>query len=248
MSGVDAIIERKVSKAIHTFGMISPGDRVLVAVSGGKDSTTLARFLERRRRGNFDHFEMAALHLHHEYCPCDRHPEIWELIEASGIELHRIDYSIEGRLKNGRRMNCYWCTTQRRTELLRFAESNGFTKIALGHHEDDIIETFFMNMVYQGELSTMLPVMRYDRYPQAVIRPLALVKESEIVEYAREIGIARIACSCGFSSRSKRDEVREHIERMCHGRPYLKDNILKSMSAPNLRYLMVDDRAPKYGL
>lgn len=247
MADILTRVSRKTAKAILTFGMIEPEDRVLLALSGGKDSTTLAYHLARKQPSFPVPFEVEALHLHTEECTCGRHPEIWDLVRSWGITLHTHEYSIHKRLKPGRRMNCYWCATQRRTELLRFAEAHGFSRIALGHHQDDIIETFFMNMIFKGELSTMLPVMSYDRYPQVVIRPLALVKEEEIIECAEELGIARISCACGHDTRSKRRDVRRHIEEICRGRPYVKDNILRSMANPLLRYLLVDERAPREG-
>ena len=245
---IETRLSKKIAKAILTFGMIEPGDKILMAASGGKDSTSLLYHLALKRDTFAIPFDVEAIHMHTEYCTCKEHPELWEFVRSWGIGLHIVEYSIEDRLQPGRKMNCYWCATQRRTELLRFANEHGFSKIVLGHHQDDILETFFMNMIYKGELSTMLPVMSYDKYPQQIIRPLALVKEAEIIEFAEYLGIARISCSCNFDTRSKRRDVRRHIEQMCYDKPYLKDNILRSMANPMLRYLMVDERAPKDGL
>ena len=109
-------------------------------------------------------------------------------------------------------MNCHWCSTQRRTELLRFADEHGFQRIALGHHMDDILETFLMNITRKGEISTMLPCLRYDRYPQWVIRPLAWVTEAETDAYAREIGYEAVRCRCGYDELSHRKVIRKALE------------------------------------
>lgn len=246
--GIEKRISQRIAKALMTFQMISSGDRILVGASGGKDSTSLVYHLALKRRTFPTPFELAALHIHTEYCTCNEHPEIWDLVRSWDVELHRVKFSIADRLKSGKRMNCYWCATQRRTELMNFSRAHGYDKIALGHHQDDILETFFMNMVYKGELSTMLPVMDYDRYPQTIIRPLALVKEQQLVEFAGELGIARISCSCTHDSRSTRRTVRRHIESLCSRNPGLKDNMFRAAANPNLRYLMVGDNAPKNGL
>ena len=96
-------------------------------------------------------------------------------------------------------------------ELMKHADRYGYTKIALGHHLDDIIETFFMNMSYKAELSTMLPVLHYDDYPHTVIRPLSLVKAREITAFANEIGIGSPTCACPYDRTSKRRKMRKAI-------------------------------------
>jgi hypothetical protein len=83
-------------------------------------------------------------------------------------------------------MNCYWCSTQRRTELIRYAMERGFNKIALGHHLDDAVETLLMNMLYKGEIGGMLPLLRYRKYPLSIIRPLVLCEERQLVEYGKK--------------------------------------------------------------
>ena len=246
MSEIAATLSRKTAKALLTFRMIEAGDRVLVGASGGKDSTSLVYHLALKRQTFTTPFDIEALHIHTEYCRCD--DELWSTMQSWGVAVHRREVSIQRRLKEGKTMNCYWCATQRRTEMLKFAEKHEFKKIALGHHMDDIIETFFMNMLYKGELSTMLPVMSYDKYEQDIIRPFSLVKEAEIIEFASWLGIRRVSCSCNHDSRSKRREARGYIERIAAGRSFIKENIFKSMSEPILRYLMVEERSPRDGL
>ncbi|MBI9099136.1 MAG: tRNA 2-thiocytidine biosynthesis protein TtcA, partial [Spirochaetaceae bacterium] len=145
------------------------------------------------------------------------------------------------RLKQGRKMNCYWCSSQRRMELMKFADENGFNKIALGHHMDDILETFFMNMSYKGELSTMLPVLNYDNYNQTVIRPLALVKEKEIIAFADKKEIRNLTCTCPYGRKSKRKDMREVIDYMAQEDESIRDNLYRALSNPVPRYMFNHD-------
>ena len=181
MKGIIHTVSRRIDKAIFGYGLIRPGDRVLVGLSGGKDSVTLAHQLAMKARGFSIPFQAAAVHIRTEYADLEGLERLKELADSVGMPFEQITISVTGRLKPGRKMNCYRCSTQRRTELLRYAEANGFSRIALGHHMDDILETFLMNLTHRGEISTMLPVLRYDNYPQWIIRPLAWVTEQETV-------------------------------------------------------------------
>jgi len=108
-------------------------------------------------------------------------------------------------------MNCYWCSTQRRTELLRYAMEKGFNKIALGHHLDDIVETFFMNLTAKGKIETMPVKLVYRKYPVALIRPLALLEERQVIAAADSLGLLKAACTCPYGLNSGRRVMREKI-------------------------------------
>jgi tRNA 2-thiocytidine biosynthesis protein TtcA len=212
MSTLTRHVSRKIDKSIFGYGMIRPGDKVLIGISGGKDSATLLHQLGMRQRGFSIPFTVAALHVRTEYAEIAALDRLRDLCESVGVRLNEKEISVTGRLKEGRRMNCHWCSTQRRTELLRFADEHGFGRIALGHHMDDILETFLMNITRKGEISTMLPCLRYDRYPQWIIRPLAWVTEAETDAYAREIGYEAVRCRCGFDEMSHRKVIRKALE------------------------------------
>jgi tRNA 2-thiocytidine biosynthesis protein TtcA len=124
-------------------------------------------------------------------------------------------------------MNCYWCSTQRRTELLKYAVAYRFNKIALGHHLDDIIETFFMNMLSKGELSTIQMKLDYRKYPVSLIRPLGYAEESQIIACALEKDILKAACTCPYGIASKRRDVRKKIADFTGGSNAVKRRILK---------------------
>jgi tRNA 2-thiocytidine biosynthesis protein TtcA len=211
---IGRLVSRKIDKAIFAYGMIKAGDRVLIGISGGKDSVTLAHQLGLKARTFSIPFHLQAVHVRTEYADMDGLERLRKLAESIELPFEQIAVSVVGRLKTGRRMNCYWCSTQRRTELLRYAEAHGFNKIALGHHMEDILETFLMNLTHNGELSTMLPVLKYERYPQWIIRPLAWVSEEETEAYARSIGYETVRCHCGFDSASRRTVTRRILDQI----------------------------------
>lgn len=244
MAGVknsETKLAKLVEVALRRYDMIQEGDRVLVAVSGGKDSTSLAYDLAMKRRWWPVHFELLALHIESDFSVCEH---VEGLMRGWDIPYEKIDVPVVGRLKPGRDMNCYWCSTQRRTELIRYAQAKGFNKIALGHHLDDIVETLMMNMLYKGEISGMMPVLKYDKYPISIIRPLALCEEREIIAFAEEKGFRSVTCSCGYGNDSKRRIVREKIRELTGGSSELKHNLYNSMSKVNLGYLPIE-RLPR---
>ena len=237
VKNAETTIAKLTEIALRRYEMIEEGDRILVAVSGGKDSTTLAYDLAIKRLWWPAHYELRAIHISTDFCSCCKKSALFSLLEGWGIESVSVDVPVIGRLKPGRSMNCYWCSTQRRTELIRYAMANGFNKIALGHHLDDIVETLLMNMLYKGETSTMPPLLRYDKYPIAVIRPLALCEERQVIEFAEEKGFRSAACTCPYGVESKRREVRKRIVALTGGSSELKRNLFASMSKVKVNYL-----------
>ena len=143
-----------IDKAIFEYQMIEEGDRILIGASGGKDSTALVEYFARRKRQGREKFDFTALHVSTEIAP-PFDPGLRQLFASWGVEPVVIPVGVLERLKPGRSMNCWWCSTQRRTELNEYAMANGYNKIALGHHLDDILETLLMNALGKGELSTM---------------------------------------------------------------------------------------------
>jgi tRNA 2-thiocytidine biosynthesis protein TtcA len=211
------IVQKLVIKAVFDFSLIEEGDRVLIAASGGKDSTVMAMTLSAIRPALKRNYELFALHISSDFCACCKKGILRERLAGWGIAFADLAVPVIGRLKPGRSMNCYWCSTQRRTELLRYALANGFNKIALGHHADDILETYMMNWCGQGKTATMPPLLRYDKYPAALIRPLALVEEDQVRAAAAEHDILRAACTCPYGQNSKRREYRERLRVFIHG-------------------------------
>ncbi|MDR2517307.1 MAG: tRNA 2-thiocytidine biosynthesis TtcA family protein [Spirochaetaceae bacterium] len=229
---------RKLSaRMILERGLIADGDRILIAVSGGKDSTVMAWTLAALRRSLKLNYSLAALHISSDFCSCCKKPALRLRLAAWDIPFTDIFVPITERLKPGEKMNCYWCSTQRRTELLKYAVENGFNKIALGHHLDDIIETFFMNMTAKGELSAMPVLLKYRKYPVSLIRPLGYVEERQIIACAAEQDILRAACTCPYGANSRRLEIRKRLAEFTGGDRAVKRRILKSLCGKTFDFL-----------
>ena len=134
-------------------------------------------------------------------------------------------------------MNCWWCSTQRRTELLNYAIEHKFNKIALGHHLDDILETLLMNMLERGELSTMPPKLSYKNYPVTILRPLCYVGEKTLVDYALQKGFASSVCTCDYQDNSGRKKARLLLEGLTGGNDAKKMRLFLSLKNVRSEYL-----------
>ncbi len=219
---------RVIDKAVYDYGMIQEGDRILVGASGGKDSTALIHYFSNRQKRRGEHFEFTALHIQSEITP-PLGGELSALFRDWGVVPESLDVKVLGRLKEGRRMNCWWCSTQRRTELLDYAIANGYNKLALGHHLDDVLETLLMNMLNRGELSTMAPSMRYRNYPLTIIRPLYYADVGAIKEHGSKFGYIGTTCSCSYQDNSGRKEARRRLEQLTDGDVAKKNRLLASL-------------------
>ena len=242
---------RVADQALASYPMIREGDSVLLGASGGKDSTALAEYLASLRRRRFPlRFRLEALHVRTELesppggappassgQPETGFPAVRALFSAWDIPVHEIPVSVLGRLKPGRKMNCWWCSTQRRTELNNFAVANGFNKIALGHHLDDILETLLMNVLGRGELSTMPPVLRYEKYPVEIIRPLCFADTEMVVRHAENRGWRAMTCTCMWQDNSRRKEARKKLYALTGGDYRQKRMLLEALRNIKSGYL-----------
>jgi tRNA 2-thiocytidine biosynthesis protein TtcA len=224
-----AIVEKLVTKAVFERGLIEAGDRILVACSGGKDSTVLAMTLSKIRPALKMDYQLLAVHISTDFCACCKKSVLKNRLEEWGIPFTDLYVPVIGRLKPGRKMNCYWCSTQRRTELLRFALENNINKIALGHHLDDILETFFMNMTGAGKLAAMPVRLAYKKYPVTLIRPLSYVEEQQVISCAAENDILKAACTCPYGAASARRSVRAALAAFSGGSGAVKRRMFKAV-------------------
>jgi tRNA 2-thiocytidine biosynthesis protein TtcA len=204
-----------VGKAIADYRMIENGDRVMVCLSGGKDSYTLLDLLLSLRRGAPVDFELLAVNLDQKQpgFPADVLPA-WA--KKAGVEFHVIEqdtYSVVKRVVPEGGTMCGLCSRLRRGALYRFARENGVTRIALGHHRDDMVETLFLNMFYAGRLKAMPPKLRSEDGRHVVIRPLAYVAERDIARYARAREFPIIPCRlCGSQENLQRVAIKKMLE------------------------------------
>jgi len=230
-ANASVIVQKLTAKAVLERKLICEGDRVLVAASGGKDSSVMAWVLSVLKRALRIDYSLQALHISSDFCACCKKSVLAARLEEWGIPFTDLSVPVIGRLKEGRKMNCYWCSTQRRTELIKYALENGFNKIALGHHLDDIIETFFMNMTGKGTLSTMPMYLAYRKYPLSLIRPLGYLEERQIIACAAEQNILKAACTCPFGINSRRRDIRERIAAFTGNSGAVKRRILAALSS-----------------
>jgi tRNA 2-thiocytidine biosynthesis protein TtcA len=236
-AGAGVVVQKLAVKAALERNLVSEGDRILIAVSGGKDSTVLAWALSSIKPALKRNYELEALHISTDFCACCKKPVLSRRLAEWNIPFTDLFVPVIGRLKEGKKMNCYWCSTQRRTELLKYALERGFNKIALGHHLDDIIETFFMNMTAKGEMSAMPSILKYRKYPVSLIRPLAYLEERQIIECAAEGGILKAACTCPYGLNSNRRELRRRIADFTGGSGAVKRRILKALASGGRDFL-----------
>ena len=249
------LLYRAIDRALSEYPMIERGDSVLLGASGGKDSTALAEFLASLKKRRYPlKFRLEALHISTEFEEALPNgigfgdgrldgranagfESVRPLFEEWEIPIHVVNVSVLARLKPGKKMNCWWCSTQRRTELNNFAIERGFNKIALGHHLDDILETFLMNALDRGELSTMPPVLRYRKYPVQVIRPLCFADVATIAEHAKRRGWYAATCTCAWQSNSRRRDAREKLQALTGGSREKKLALFEALRCVKSEYL-----------
>ncbi|HTX24595.1 MAG TPA: tRNA 2-thiocytidine(32) synthetase TtcA [Steroidobacteraceae bacterium] len=213
-----------VGKAIHDYAMIADGDRVMVCLSGGKDSHTLLDLLLSLQRGAPIDFSLLAVNLDQQQ-PGFPKAVLPEYLASRGVRYHIIEqdtYRVVKRLIPEGKTMCGLCSRLRRGALYRFAAEHGITKIALGHHRDDIVETFFLNLFFGGRLKAMAPKLLSEDRRHIVIRPLAYVCERDIARYARSCAFPIIPCRlCGSQQNLQRTAVKRMLcewERLNPGR------------------------------
>jgi tRNA(Ile)-lysidine synthase TilS/MesJ len=226
---------RVIDKAVYDYKLIEEGDKILVGASGGKDSSALIEYFADRKKQGRDQFSFTALHV--DSCLGESlSDKLKAEYEKWGVELVVIKADVLARLKAGKKMNCWWCSTQRRTELNNYAVENGYNKIALGHHLDDILETLLMNMLNKGELSTMVPRLKYNKYPVEIIRPLCLCDENSIIAHATQQGYKSVTCTCSYQENSGRKEARSRLAALTKSAEE-KRRLFESLKNIRMEYL-----------
>lgn len=232
-------IWRPFVKTINDFKLIDEGDKIAVCISGGKDSFLLAKCLEEIKRHGKMHFELQFIVLNPGF-EKKYLDDLKKNAKQLNINIDIFDTDIfEVVNKVNHKSNCYICAKMRRGYLYDYAKKLGCNKIALGHHLDDVIETTFLNMFYNGKYETMLPKLKSDNFDDMqLIRPLYYVREQAIINWQNYNNLIFKECSCGFKKdKSKRIEMKKLISELRHDNKFFDANILKALENVNLNSL-----------
>lgn len=200
-------IRKKFHEGCANYSLLEDGDRVLVAISGGKDSLMLTRLLAERARLYKPRFTVEAAHVVMDNIPYEtERTYLQRFCDELGVKLHILHSSFD-ESTDRRKTKCFLCAWNRRKTLFQFATEQGFNKVALGHHQDDFITTWLMNVTFEGSVDTMRPAMPMRHYPLTVIRPLCLVHEEWIEEVAAAEGFERQKTPCPYETATRRTDI-----------------------------------------
>lgn len=225
---------------IKDYQLIAEHDKIAVCISGGKDSMLLAKCMQHLQKYSDFAFDVEYLVMDPGYAPENRQ-QIVQNAELLQIPIHIFDSPIFTVVDNIEQSPCYLCARMRRGYLYKYAKSLGCNKIALGHHFDDVVETILMSTLYAGEYKTMMPKLHSTNFPgMELIRPLYLVKESEIINWKNYNDLTFLQCACRFTSSadmiadSKRQFVKRLIRELKQDSPNIDKNIFASVHNVNL--------------
>ncbi|TAN48490.1 MAG: tRNA 2-thiocytidine(32) synthetase TtcA [Methylococcaceae bacterium] len=225
-------LRHQMGQAIIDYAMIQEGDKVMVCLSGGKDSYTLLDILLSLRGNAPIHFDILAVNLDQKQPGFPTHV-LPEYLESRGVPFHIIEHDTYSVVKNvvpEGKTTCGLCSRLRRGILYGFAEKNGVTKIALGHHRDDILETFFLNLFFGGKLKAMPAKLLSDDGKHILIRPLAYCREDDIAAFAEQRGFPLIPCNlCGSQENLQRKAMKEMLRAWEKQHPGRVETIFSSL-------------------
>lgn len=217
---IDERLWKTFNKALGLYQLIDEGDHILVGLSGGKDSLLLLEFLARRSKIHVPRFTVEAVHVRMENMQYETDSSyLLQFCNHNGVALHQVttSFSAAATASQQTKPPCFLCSWQRRKQLFNLAQQLGCNKIALGHHQDDIIQTALMNLTFQGHFTTMPAKLTMKKMPLSIIRPLCLCQEKDIRQYAEEHSYKKQVKQCPYerdTNRSAITEVYQQMERL----------------------------------
>ncbi|HPB68043.1 MAG TPA: ATP-binding protein [Candidatus Omnitrophota bacterium] len=238
MSRTGQIISSKIGQAIGDYNLVEEGDKILVAVSGGKDSLTLLHLLAARRDWSPVYFEIKAAHVETDMA-CSTavpKPELEDIFASLCVPYYFRAMKV---LDESASTTCFWCSWNRRKMLFSLAAETGCNKVALGHHKDDIVETILLNLFYKGEISAMQPRQEMFKGQCVIIRPLCYVEERMTRRFSEENGFPMQTHRCPFGEETQRRRMKEMIYQLQKETPgtNIKSNIFNSVARINAEYI-----------
>jgi tRNA 2-thiocytidine biosynthesis protein TtcA len=243
MSILSKTANRSIGQAMHHYSMLVDGDRVLVAVSGGVDSLVLTLILKYWQQKAPIHYKMFAVYIDNGFDAITG-GKVSVQLKKIGVPflIEKTDYWHRAAAAEKGKSVCYHCARLRRNRLFAIAEEQGFNKMAFGHHKDDILETFFINLLYAGNISTMIPKQELFNGRMHIIRPMAYLEKKDILEIAAAAGIIPVKNPCPQDNDSKRQEVRRIVAELSRLNPKVKSNIFAALSNIRQEYLLTARR------
>ncbi len=225
-------------QAVSQYQMIHDEDRIVVGISGGRDSLVMLWLLNERLARIPIQYTLFPVYIDLGFTP-EFGDELGQYLKAVGYDLiiDHTDYGLEAHSKANRENPCFLCSRRRRRRLFEIAEELGCQKVAFGHNQDDLIETLFLNMCYAGELSTMVPRQSFFKGAMTIIRPLAHAGEKDIRRFADQIKLPVFINPCPSAGNSKRQEIRDILQSLYRKNRKVKGNIFRAMHHVNLDYL-----------
>lgn len=236
-------IYRKFVKAIDKYEMISAGDKVAVAISGGKDSLTLAKLMQELKRHNKVPFELEFIAMDPGYLTENRQRLEYNCQKLGiPVKVHDSDvFEVADKMANGK-SPCYMCARMRRGNLYNRAQKIGCNKLALGHHFDDVIETVMLNIIYAGDFKTMMPKLKSQNFEGLeLIRPMYMVHEEAIIRFMKSTGLQALDCACTVTQKksgNKRFFIKELIKELKLENKNVDINILRATENVNFEQIL----------
>jgi tRNA(Ile)-lysidine synthase TilS/MesJ len=227
-------------KAMATYHLIEDDDHILVGLSGGKDSLLLLELLARRSRISHPRFKVEALHVRMENIHYETDTSyLQQFCDNLGVTLHVKTTSFEvGEAENGKdarrqKQPCFLCSWNRRKQMFNLAQELGCNKIALGHHQDDLLHTALMNLTFQGRFDTMPALLKMRKMPLSIIRPLCMIEEKDIKTYATLQGYKKQQKLCPYETNSHRADIKEIYDAIERMNPEARYSMWNALNADN---------------